>query len=83
MLNMALEWARTLQIHSLVQTEFPVKMSASLTNFKGRCVMHFRQAEGDVLLTISLLLVAGFYTAISDYLNFVPVSNFSLHIYTK
>ena len=33
--NVALEYASLIQIHSLTQTEFPVKISARLTNFKG------------------------------------------------
>ena len=32
--NMTLEWARPIQIHSLILTEFPVKFSARLINFK-------------------------------------------------
>ena len=32
--NMTLEWARPIQIHSLIQTEFPVIISARLVNFK-------------------------------------------------
>ena len=32
--NMTLEWARPIQIHSLIQTEFPVIISARLINFK-------------------------------------------------
>ena len=32
--NMTLEWARPIQIHSLIRTEFPVQFSARLINFK-------------------------------------------------
>ena len=33
--KVALEWASPIQNHSLIKTEFPVKIAARLTNFKG------------------------------------------------